>query len=241
MPPVSTRDPCEILGPSSARCNSTYFEIAMSECRTPATALASGRQGPAAQRQLATRPADPPQLHLGPARGRRCAQGLVDSRSRPWSSRRARGRSAVGGGDREQGQGALHRREVGHGRPRRRWRRPGRVARATRGGDLEPGGVARGPPSRAGPRCVILPARRSRQATIRWNARNQPLNLRIRSPFSCRSRCHAAAMPPGQTRDLEGRTGIRLRRKPAWSLRSRDSSACDVRVRVPLRARFNYR
>src|SRR3954471_20667270 len=77
MPPVSTRDPCEILGPSSARCNSTYFEIVMSECRTPATALASGRQGPAAQRQLATRPADPPQLHLGPARGRRRAQGLT--------------------------------------------------------------------------------------------------------------------------------------------------------------------
>ena len=144
MPPVSTRDPCEILGPSSARCNSTYFEIAMSECRTPATALASGRQGPAAQRQLATRPADPPQLHLGPARGRRRAQGLVDSRSRPWSSRRARGRSAVGGGDREHGQGALHRREVGHGRPRRRWRRPGRVARATRGGDREPGGGGAG-------------------------------------------------------------------------------------------------
>jgi hypothetical protein len=40
MPPVSTRDPCEILGPSSARWNSTCFEIAMSEYRTqegPAT------------------------------------------------------------------------------------------------------------------------------------------------------------------------------------------------------------
>ena len=53
----------------------------MSECRTPATALASGRQGSAAQRQLAMRPADPPQLHPGPARGRRRAQGSIPGRA----------------------------------------------------------------------------------------------------------------------------------------------------------------
>jgi len=77
-------------------------------------------------------------------------------------------------------------REVGYGRPRRRWRRPSRVARATRGGVLEPGGGGRGgPPSRAGPRCVISSARRSRQAPIRWNAGTRSWALpRARAPVT---------------------------------------------------------
>jgi hypothetical protein len=37
-----------------------------------------------------------------------------------------------------------------------------------------------------------------------------------------RSRCHAAATLRGLARDLEGRTGKRLRRKPAWSLQDRE-------------------
>ena len=150
---MSTRGLCEIRGPSSARCNSTYFEIAMSECRTPATALASGRQGPAAQRQLATCLADPAAFTAGLARRARGALAIA------WRAAGARSRSVW------HGPAAFVGRPGTRGALAIAWRA---IAVAGRAGAVGLTGVggARGRPSVPGGRALAVGPAQIRGATI---------------------------------------------------------------------------